>query len=224
MLEEVLIQSLKQVGWALTLISVAYALSYLFHALKKKPVPIFIRFSGFHWNLHLSTPRFWRNLLVVGVLSALVPLFLLNVSVQFRELILSPNSPAGRIARSGLNFSAIMAALAYSFFQSSLAEEIIFRGLIGKRLVAWLGFKTGNIIQAIVFALMHLLILQMVFKGSVVELQVLSVTMTFLLGWYLGWYNERRAEGSIVPAWLMHGLGNFLGYLVVLYWVLQRNP
>jgi hypothetical protein len=111
MLEEVVLQSLKQVGWALVLISVAYAFSFLFHAIKKKPVPTFRSFSGFYWNLHLSTRCFWRNLLVVGILSALIPLVLLNVSDQFRELILSPNSPAGRIARSGLSFSAVAAAL-----------------------------------------------------------------------------------------------------------------
>ncbi|MBQ9643391.1 MAG: CPBP family intramembrane metalloprotease [Lachnospiraceae bacterium] len=67
---------------------------------------------------------------------------------------------------------------------------------------------TGNIIQAMLFGLMH---------GIPFGLATQNAAALFLLtlipglfGWYQGWLNEKQCEGSIIPSWLLHGCMNLL--------------
>ena len=56
---------------------------------------------------------------------------------------------------AGKGFAAFPAVLAYGFIRTGLSEEIVFRGFLLKRFGAKFGFITGNIIQAILFGMMH---------------------------------------------------------------------
>ena len=66
-----------------------------------------------------------------------------------------------------------------------------------------LGFALGNLIQAAIFLLPHLLLLTV--STALWPLLVAQ----FLAGWLQGWLLYR--SGSILPGWIAHSLGNAFG-------------
>ncbi|NLV74868.1 MAG: CPBP family intramembrane metalloprotease, partial [Chloroflexi bacterium] len=99
-----------------------------------------------------------------------------------------------------LNLANLIGALIYAFIQTSLSEEIFFRGFLGKRLIAKLGFGWGNLIQAAVFGALHAVLMYRMI-GAVKAGVIMLYTGT--IGWMIGYLNEREAEGSILPGWLL---------------------
>ena len=59
-------------------------------------------------------------------------------------------------AYKGMGLAALPSVLVYSFIQTGLSEEILFRGFLLKRLTAKFGFTIANIIQALIFGAIHL--------------------------------------------------------------------
>lgn len=109
---------------------------------------------------------------------------------------------------AGKGIIAVPAALAYGYIRTGLAEEIVFRGFLLKRIMKKFGFQAGNLVQAVLFGLLH---------GIPFGISTQNIAVTILLtilpgafGWYQGWLNEKRCGGSIVPSWLLHGTMNFL--------------
>lgn len=103
--------------------------------------------------------------------------------------------------------------LVTAWIKTGLTEEIFFRGFVGARLIAWLGFARGNLLQAALFAGIHLLVLSLLPEDQ----QTLLFAAVFfffpgLSGWIMGYINHHMARGSILPSWAMHGLGNTIGY------------
>lgn len=114
----------------------------------------------------------------------------------------------------GKGIVAIPAAIIYAFIRTGLAEEILFRGFILKRVSAKFGFKVGNAVQAVLFGLMHGIPFGIV-TGNI----VVTVFLTILpgaFGWFEGWLNEKQFEGSIIPSWLIHGTMNLVTTLLSL--------
>ena len=88
---------------------------------------------------------------------------------------------------AGKGFAAFPAVLAYGFIRTGLSEEIVFRGFLLKRFGEKVGFITGNIIQAILFGMMH---------GIPFGLATHNITVAILMtilpgafGWFQGWMN-----------------------------------
>ena len=109
---------------------------------------------------------------------------------------------------AGLGIKAVPAALAYAYIRTGLAEETVFRGFLLKRIGNRFGFATGNLIQAVLFGLLHGLPFGMVTHNILVT--VLLTILPGAFGWYQGWLNEKRCGGSILPSWLLHGTMNFI--------------
>ncbi|MGN1147186.1 MAG: lysostaphin resistance A-like protein [Lachnospiraceae bacterium] len=109
---------------------------------------------------------------------------------------------------AGMGITAVPAAFAYAYIRTGLAEEIVFRGFILKRIKNRFGFAAGNLIQAVLFGLLHGLPFGMVTRNIVVT--VLFTILPGAFGWYQGWLNEKRCGESIIPSWLLHGTMNFI--------------
>lgn len=115
------------------------------------------------------------------------------------------------VTTAGSNFAgkggaAFPAVLAYGYIRTGLSEEIVFRGFLLKCLGEKIGYITGNTIQAIIFGMMHGIPF-----GVVTHNILVAIVLTMLpgiLGWFLGWMNEKRCDGSIIPSWLLHGTIN----------------
>jgi CAAX protease family protein len=121
---------------------------------------------------------------------------------------------AGSVPRSALadgnGASAFVALVILAPFKTALAEELLFRGLIGKRLIAGLGFGLGNACQAALFGAAHLLVAltPLATTGLVAAL----VVFTAVAGFINGWLNEKRGGGSILPGWAAHASANLIAY------------
>ena len=141
-----------------------------------------------HWTRVTSTVLVW---VLIG--GALVVLLQSQV----------PGASASRVA--GLGVSGIVPVLFQSLVQTSLSEEIVFRGFLGKRFIARWGFAVGNAVQAAVFGLMHVVM----FASALDPTRLVLVgALTGASGWLVGWLNERQAGGSILPGWALHASVN----------------
>lgn len=128
-------------------------------------------------------------------------------------MLLSEETVTGKVHDLGFGLPAIVFILLTALFKTALAEEILFRGFIAKRLIHALGFRRGNVLQSLIFGMVHVLIFLLVSKNPVILVGILMLTA---LGAYIiGWLNERMAQGSILPGWIAHGLGNVISYSVV---------
>ncbi len=108
---------------------------------------------------------------------------------------------------SGLGFQALPAVLIYSLFQTSLPEELLFRGFLLKRFSICLPFGVANTIQAALFGLLH----GLMFITEVSWLQTLLIILcTGGIAAYLGFVNEKKSGGSILASWIMHALANVI--------------
>ncbi|MBU5670729.1 CPBP family intramembrane metalloprotease [Paenibacillus sp. MSJ-6] len=146
----------------------------------------------------------WTGAIIVGFL-------LLSL------LILPLVSDTAASEFNGLGIAALPAALVYAFFNTALPEEIIFRGFLLKRCSAKLGFPIGNAIQSLVFGLMHG-VMFFAITGALTAL--LIIIFTGAIGWFMGMINEKKANGSILPSWLIHGIANTFSAFMAMFLIL----
>lgn len=105
----------------------------------------------------------------------------------------------------GLGIDAIPTILIFSFLKTGLSEEMLFRGFILKTLLSKFKFNTSNIIQGLLFGLLH----------GILFMPIMGLTYTIMItlitgfeGWCMGYINEKKANGSIIPSIIIHGFGN----------------
>jgi membrane protease YdiL (CAAX protease family) len=153
-----------------------------------------------------------RSILIgaaIGLIGALAILSFPGVS----EMNEGRGTVTGEALHGGVSAGMLAGLAVAALIKTSFSEELLFRGLIGKRLIAWLGFGVGNAIQALLFGAVHLLLLLVpAASASVVAFLVL---ITGAMGWVNGWLNERLGGGSILPGWAAHGVANLCAYLAV---------
>lgn len=129
----------------------------------------------------------------------------------FATIAKGPGTVPGEALMHGLSQAAIAALVVTAIFKTAFAEELLFRGVLGKRLIARLGFRVGNAIQAALFGALHsVLALTPLATAAMVAGIVL---FSGALGWINGWLNERLGGGSILPGWACHAAANLCSYL-----------
>ncbi len=116
---------------------------------------------------------------------------------------------------NGLGLVAVIPAFFVSFIQQAMAEEILFRGFIMKRLVSKTGLLAGNIMQAVIFGSIHVLF-SISDSKNLIAYAIIFIS-TAAGGWLLGYLNEKLFNGSIIPNILLHGTGNFIMVLSVAF-------
>ena len=80
---------------------------------------------------------------------------LVFMTVSILTLYLIKDIETATYEFKGLGISALLPALIYAIFNTSLPEEIFFRGFLLKRLSNKFGFRVANVIQSIIFGLLH---------------------------------------------------------------------
>jgi membrane protease YdiL (CAAX protease family) len=106
---------------------------------------------------------------------------------------------------SGLGVNALPSILIYALFNTALPEEILFRGFLLKRISSKAGFAIGNIIQAVLFGLLHG---GMFISYVGIVKAIIIILFTGCIAWFMGYVNELKANGSILPSWLIHAVAN----------------
>ena len=111
---------------------------------------------------------------------------------------------------TGMGSSAVAAVLVYAVFNTSLPEEIVFRGFLLKRISAKKGFAVANMVQAAIFGLMHGILFFPV--AGAIKAAVI-IFFTGVIAWLMGYMNEKKADGSIIPGWMIHAVSNIFSGL-----------
>ena len=81
------------------------------------------------------------------------------------------------------------------------------------------GFSLGNLLQAVLFAAVHLFLLFI--PGAKPVVVTAFVAFIGVFAWIWGWLNEKIGSGSILPGWIAHGLANLVSYLGFAYLAVQ---
>lgn len=97
--------------------------------------------------------------------------------------------------------------------QTGIGEEILFRGFFGKRFVSKFGFSVGNIVQALIFAVPHIL----TFNSTPILEVALGVLNALFIGYVFGYVSEKIYNGSIIPSIMAHTLINILSGLLLIF-------
>ncbi|MCR4946449.1 MAG: CPBP family intramembrane metalloprotease [Lachnospiraceae bacterium] len=106
---------------------------------------------------------------------------------------------------AGLGAAALPAIFVYAVFNTALSEEILFRGFLLKRISNKFGLTAGNIIQGVLFGLLH----GVMFFSTVGAVKaVIIICFTGVIGISMGYVNEKKAGGSIIPGWCIHAIAN----------------
>lgn len=114
----------------------------------------------------------------------------------------------------GMGISALLPALIYAIFNTSLPEEILFRGFLLKRIANQFGYMTANIIQSMIFGLLHGL---MFFNVLGAVKTIIIIFFTGISAFAMGYINEKKANGSILPSWFIHALSNIFASIVAMF-------
>lgn len=111
----------------------------------------------------------------------------------------------------------IVPSLIVCFIQNGLSEEILFRGFIGKRLIAKFGKVSGILMQAVLFGFMHIALALAMNLPINISLMVSYFIILTIAGWMLGYIDEKIYNGSIIPSIVLHGIVNFTRDLMLMF-------
>lgn len=185
---------------------------FFFFTKRKEEGSSFLNYIGFYKPPSTAI----KNALLTSLLFLIIGVGAIIIDENIKGAVFSDASDTGFLRLLGLSFSTILLLLVLAVFKTALAEEILFRGFIAKRLMNKFGFSTGNLIQALIFGLIHLLLFYALTKSTVPALLFLFL-FSSLAAWLIGYINEQQGNGSIIPGWIAHALGNTLSYAVIAF-------
>ena len=188
------IQTLIEAILQVVVLSIIPIVWWLITSRKEKSFWNWIGFKKF--SLKENRTLIW----IVGVSIAFLPLSLFTIYIL-------RNVETATSDFSGLGIAALPAILIYAIFKTALSEEIVFRGFLLKRVSGRFGFHVGNVVQSILFGLMHGV---MFFSVTSVINAIIITLVTGGIGWCIGYVNEKKAEGSILPSWCIHAIANIV--------------
>ena len=116
---------------------------------------------------------------------------------------------AGKVgALTSLGVAELLRLMA--FLSVGMAEELLDRGLLQTRLVAWLGVGAGWPLAAAIFAAAHVPQDVLVQRSTSVDL-VIMLVQQLVAGLVFGWIVLRL--GAVLPAAALHGIADWAGWL-----------
>lgn len=147
----------------------------------------------------------WKSLLVVTSLFIMVSVF---------TLYLTKDVETATSEFEGLGISALLPAFVYAVFHTSLPEELLLRGFLLKRLSHPFGFRAANIIQGLLFGLLHG---AMFLNLAGLTRTILIIFVTSGIAFAMGYINEKKSGGSILPSWFIHATANLFAAVVAMF-------
>ena len=120
--------------------------------------------------------------------------------------------------QSGWSIQTLCVILIWAILQTSLSEEILFRGFLCKRCCNKFGEKIGNTVQAIIFGMVH--------TAALPDKNIFAILIVVLLtggiGYVLGWLSLKKVKGSILYGWVIHATVNILSPIIVFTFLLPN--
>lgn len=150
-----------------------------------------------------------RSVFVLGIIGTLVFLgFSMILQAQIKGTAVAVSEFSGK------GLAVLPAVLVYALFNTALPEEILFRGFLLKRFGQKMSFAMANTVQAILFGALH----GLMFFSLVGGVKAVYITVfTGLVAGYMGYLNEKKASGSILPSWGIHAISNAFAALTAMF-------
>ena len=164
----------------------------------------------FHW---LGFRKIEKNS-IRNTFNGILLILLFFIVVSALSLFMLKDIETATSEFAGLGIKGLLPAFIYAIFNTSLPEEIFFRGFLMKRISAKTGYQTANIIQSIIFGLMHGI---MFFTLVSIWKAFLITLLTGSVAYAMAYINEKKANGSIFPSWIIHGCSNIFASVVALF-------
>jgi len=193
-------------------ILVVVLVPFLFYVVKYKTIDGFFKYIGLKATTRKALVLSFFAML--AVLAGTIGIVALNHDIK--EALTSQYAVGGKLKQMGLQPLSITLLLIIALFRTSLAEEIFVRGFIAKRLINRLGFQWGNLLQAALFGLIHLIMMFMLSRLNAFSL-LYSFIVPGVAGYIIGYINEKTGKGSILPGWIAHGAGNMISYYLLAF-------
>ena len=144
----------------------------------------------------------------------MLPIAISYLIVSFITIYLIKDIETATSEFAGMGVSALLPALIYAIFNTALPEEILFRGFLLKRIVSKFGYMIANIIQSTIFGLLHGF---MFFYVLGIVKTIVIIFFTGIIAFAMGYINEKKANGSILPSWFIHALSNIFASIVAMF-------
>lgn len=196
---------ISQLISAILQVVILTAIPFIFYLFKEKRAKGFFEWIGFK-----TTENNVFKYMVIIFVSFLVIIILPYLYLYNTNSLTYTGFTVDAYKQYGWSMQTILVILIWAVVQTSLSEEIFFRGFLGNRLFEKLG-NCENIIQAIIFGGIHIV--------SVVGKGILPMVIIFLLtggiGYALGWLSKSKADGSIIYGWIIHATVNIISPIVV---------
>lgn len=163
------------------------------------------KMNFFEWIGLKKVNNIKENKLFAWIFSVLVLFLIISVFILYS--LKNVNIASSEF--TGLGIKSLPSILIYAIFNTSLPEEILFRGFLLKRIGNKFGFIVSNGIQSLLFGCIHGI---MFFSAIGILKSMLIILFTGIISWIMGYINEKKANGSILPSWFIHAVANiFLG-------------
>lgn len=154
--------------------------------------------------------------ILFGALMGIAGIVMMNFFPVLKLAATAEKTVPSAIRQLNNNGEKIAIILITALIRTSLSEEILFRGGLGKWLMHTMGYRFGNILQAFIFGMVHILLLWELAPGTGFYIFTFMVAST---GAYLAAYiNEKKSKGSILSGWIMHGTTNVIAYFYLSFW------
>lgn len=191
---------------AIIQISIVSMVGVILWFITSRKLVTYRKYIGLYKFSIASRHKFWIYITILFSLLATSSIIIPNLLPN------DINTVASSFASLGWN--GVPAAFIHAFLVTGIPEEMLFRSIILKRLKSRFTLKTGNIIQATLFGLLH----GIMFFTLVSPLTATAIIIfTGSIGYAMGYINEEHADGSIFPSIIIHGLSNFVAALVYLF-------
>lgn len=159
------------------------------------------KMNFFEWIGLKKVNNIKENKLFAWIFSVLVLFLIISVFILYSL----KNVNVASSEFTGLGIKSLPSILIYAIFNTSLPEEILFRGFLLKRIGNKFGFIVRNGIQSLLFGCIHGI---MFFSAIGILKSMLIILFTGIIGWIMGYINEKKANGSILPSWFIHVVAN----------------
>ena len=207
-----MIQVINELISAILQIAVFTLIPFIVFLFRKNKEVTFSQYIGWH-----RAPQKSINYAIVTSLLFLAGAFVfVLIDEGVRHAVFASNSVTGKLRLMGFSATSVVILLIIALLKTSLSEEIFFRGFIAKRLVNAVGFKQGNILQALIFGIIHLVLFWQL-TGTTLGPLIGIFAFSTIAGWVVGFIKEELGNGSIVPGWVAHGLGNMISYFLIAF-------
>lgn len=147
---------------------------------------------------------------IVGILV----IALIYIIFSFTTLYLVKDIKTATSEFNGMGIIALLPALVYAIFNTALPEEILFRGFLLKTLASKYDYMLANIVQSMMFGLLHGF---MFFNVLGLIKAIIIVIFTGGVAFAMGYINEKKANGSILPSWFIHASSNIVASFVAMF-------